>query len=137
MAPESPGSCLPETSRLSLRVLPRASEKGPTPSLPMSRRALRDLAAGAKVLVTKALSRALSHGQVHSPSCVSGILGATALSPQARCCSAIAPHHPKSPVAPPWGPCRFRQSQGDEAPALRAAGRALCGPAGCAPRAPC
>lgn len=115
MAPGSPGSSLPETSQLSLTILPRASEKGlreggpvacPHSLPPHSRLAPGDQAAGTEVLATKALSLVLSHGQVQGQGCVSGILGPPP-SPQARRGSAIAPpHHHESPAAPcsPRGP---------------------------------
>lgn len=152
MAPGSPGSSLPETSQLSLTILPRASEKGlreggpvacPYSLPPHSRLAPGDQAAGTEVLATKALSLVLSHGQVQGQGCVSGILGPPP-SPQARRGSAIAPPITMSPqllpaprVGPGFrtGPRQFRRSEGERGassegqrgahPAPRAEGRSF------------
>lgn len=132
MAPGSLGSSLPETSQLSLTILPRASEKGlreggpvacPYSLPPHSRLAPGDQAAGTEVLATKALSLVLSHGQVQGQGCVSGILGPPP-SPQARRGSAIAPpHHHESPAAPcsPRGP--WLQNRAPPVPTVRGRAR--------------
>lgn len=123
MAPGPPGSSRPEASQLSLKILPRASEKGPTPYLPTSRLAPGDRAAGTKVLVTKALSLVLSDRQVPQPRVVSQaplgppcrVLGQDAALP-------LPPHHlsPQSlpRVGPGFrtGPRQFQRSEGERGP---------------------